>query len=139
MENEKSNSKILIAALFETVKNGDNKEIFLLKEYLNIAIERITKKIVVDKILVFGSYARRDYNINSDLDLFFIVDEISASNREVKHIINRLLRDRTFPTDIVVTKRSEFEKNKNIIGTIHNIVMQEGRVVYDESRNSRSS
>jgi len=39
-------------------------------ELINYIVEKIVREIQPEKVILFGSYARGDFNRDSDLDLF---------------------------------------------------------------------
>ena len=98
-------------------------------------IELIKKNVLKDKeidlaqIIIFGSYARGEYNFDSDIDLLFVAKNTIDSVREIKYKIERILDDRKYPLDILVYK--DLYKEKNIIGSLAYNFLKEGKVVYD--------
>lgn len=100
-------------------------------------IELIKKKVLKDKeidlaqIIIFGSYARGEYNFDSDIDLLFVTKNTIDSVREIKYKIERIFDDRKYPLDILVYKEEDLNKEKNIIGSLPYNVLKEGKVVYD--------
>jgi len=109
-----------------------NKRENRIEEYLEMVKEHIVNQINPDKIVLFGSYARGDYNSNSDIDLIFIVDNKDESKRDIKHQIDRLLQDRWLPTDIFVYTEDEFREEEGIIGTLPHEIKEESEVLYDK-------
>ncbi|SKA12698.1 nucleotidyltransferase domain-containing protein [Selenihalanaerobacter shriftii] len=105
-----------------------------IKEYLEDVKERTVQMIDLSKIILFGSYARGDYNSNSDVDLLFIVNEDNDSLRRVRHKIDSLLQDRVFPTDILVYTEDKLKEKENIIGALPYTIKEEGEVIYDKQR-----
>lgn len=100
-------------------------------DYIELIKERVLqdKEINLSQIILFGSYARGDFN--SDIDLLFVTKNTTNSVREVKYKIERLLDDRKYPLDILVYKEKDLDKEKNIIGSLSYNVIKEGKVVYD--------
>ncbi len=61
----------------------------------------------VVKILLFGSFARADYGIHSDLDLLVIVNN---SERPVRERLEDFLEDApVYPTDVIVYTEQELQ------------------------------
>ena len=94
-------------------------------------IDKIVKEIHPDKIILFGSYAKKTATKDSDLDLFIIKDG-KVENREIRRKIDLLLFGRRFGVDIIVRKPQEVYANlrdNNPFYVYH--IFRDGKVVYD--------
>lgn len=80
---------------------------------------------------MFGSYARGDFNPNSDLDLLVIEDVEFLRQESVR--LRQALRGLLFPVDIVVATPEQIERHRNTIGLIYRSALREGKVLYDRS------
>ena len=101
-------------------------------ELINYIVEKIVQGIQPEKIILFGSYARGDFNQDSDLDLFIIKDG-EESSRIMRRKVEALLWGRRFPVDIIVRKPEEVEWNfraKNPFYLYH--IFKDGRVLYEK-------
>src|SRR3972149_2700707 len=100
-------------------------------EIIAYIVEKITREISPKQIILFGSRARGSARENSDLDLFVIQDS-KMSNREIRRLIERLLRGRGFGVDLIVRTPQEVESNlsdNNPFYTRH--IFREGRILYE--------
>ncbi len=70
-------------------------------ELINYIVEKIVREIQPEKIILFGSYARGDFERDSDLDLFIIKDS-EESSRIMRRKVEALLWGRRFPVDLIV-------------------------------------
>ena len=98
---------------------------------LSYIAQKVIAHIAPEQIILFGSRARGEANEESDLDLFIIQDG-TASNREVRHRVDRLLLGRRFAVDVIVRKPEEVQRNledRNPFYTHH--IFQEGKVLYE--------
>jgi len=81
-------------------------------------------------IILFGSMARRDYNEESDFDIFVILngDFPQKERRELTvQILRALHKEIKFtPFDVIIKSRKNFEEEKDIVNTISNEVLREG-------------
>lgn len=102
------------------------------KEYIDQIKKRTIKQIDLDKIILFGSYARGDYNSDSDIDIVFIIDDKSENKRNIKHKIDNILKDRFLPIDIIIYTKDEFRNKENIVGTLPYTIIREGEILYDK-------
>ena len=102
-------------------------------ELINYIVEKIVREIQPEKIILFGSYARGDFDRDSDLDLFIIKDA-KESSRIMRRKIDALLRGRKFAIDLLVRKPKEVEWNfraKNPFYLYH--IFRDGKVLYEKS------
>lgn len=113
------------------MKIESKKELpYSIKKYLESVKKRIIKEINPEKIILFGSYARGDYNKDSDIDLLFVVNDGIESIRNIKYKIEDELSDRIFPLDILVYTKEKLEDEKDIVGTLSYHVKKEGQIIY---------
>jgi predicted nucleotidyltransferase len=99
---------------------------------LDEIVRRIAARFQPERIIVFGSHARGDADPDSDIDLL-IVTPVKGSRRELATEIDRELSDRTVPLDIVVMTPEQFDRERDLVGTITYPAVREGRVVYERA------
>jgi predicted nucleotidyltransferase len=92
-------------------------------------VNRIVRKFRPERIILFGSRARRQGSPDSDVDLL-VVMRVKGSKRQARMDIRRTLHDIRVPKDIIVTAPEEFEWRKEIVGTIERPAAQEGQILY---------
>jgi len=100
------------------------------QKQINEVVEMIASKFKPEKIILFGSYASGTPTEESDLDLLVIKDSDVPSrlqNREVRKVTSGL----KIPIDVIVKTKNDFEKYKDIVGTIIYPANKFGRVVYE--------
>lgn len=103
------------------------------EETLKNIVNDIIKEIRVEKIILFGSYARGEETEDSDIDLLIVEKEPFTKERSRrKEIIKirELLSGYKIPKDILVYDVNEFETWKNSINHIIAQSVKEGRVLY---------
>ena len=101
-------------------------------ELIDYIIKKLVREIKPKKIILFGSYARGDFNKDSDLDLFIITDG-KASSRIMRRKAEALLWGRRFPLDMIVRKPEEVDWNfkaKNPFYLYH--IFKDGKVLYEK-------
>ena len=106
---------------------------------LSSRIPEITKRIVEtshpEKIILFGSYARGNHDLNSDLDLLVIVPTSKRIHlREESWRMRRALRGLLAPVDLIVATSEQIQRLGNINGLIYQTALQEGKVLYEFRR-----
>jgi predicted nucleotidyltransferase len=100
------------------------------QEQINEISRRIVKSFKPRKIILFGSYANGTPTQESDLDLLIIKDSNFPSrlqNRKVR----KILSDLKVPVDVIVKTSEEFQRYKDIIGTIIYPANKFGKVIYE--------
>lgn len=92
-------------------------------------VERIVREIHPLRILVFGSVARDETSIDSDIDLMVVMPD-GIHRRKTAQRLYRNIRGMKVPFDILVATPSDLEKHKNNPGLIYQKVLAEGKEVY---------
>lgn len=108
----------------------DNKDI-------NKILPKIEKRILqlfgscVQKIILFGSYARKDFNEESDVDIIVIVTDTDIEKyRKLRtKIISEFLIKYDVLLSIRILNNEEFSKYKDVSPFLQNIV-KEGILFY---------
>jgi predicted nucleotidyltransferase len=98
-------------------------------EYLDRIVKRIVTRFHPEKVILFGSHARREAGPDSDIDLLVVMAfEGSAFDRGLE--ISLALPDLPVPVDILVTTPEDFAWRKDVVGTVEWPASREGKVVY---------
>ncbi|WP_172399619.1 nucleotidyltransferase domain-containing protein [Geothermobacter hydrogeniphilus] len=96
-------------------------------------IQKSVAKLAADfdpeRIILFGSQARGDCDANSDVDLL-VITNITGSRRRLMVRMDRALRGMGLARDIVILTPEEFERDKEIPGTIARPAWKEGKILY---------
>ncbi len=103
-----------------------------IQNILDEVIHRIVDTFHPRKVILFGSHAAGIPGINSDLDLLIVMD-VEGSTRQKANEIDLLMADRKIPMDFIVLTPEQYERQKNIIGTIVRQAEKEGRVLYERA------
>jgi predicted nucleotidyltransferase len=93
--------------------------------------KRLLAKFDLEKIILFGSQARGDENIKSDVDLL-LIGNVTYSRYKMMTDALRSLGKMDFAFDIVILSSEEFEKHKTIPGTVARYAYKEGRILYEK-------
>lgn len=92
--------------------------------------DKIKDAVRPEKIILFGSYARKEQTDRSDVDLLVIADSSEPPpQRSVP--IYRLLRHFLVPVDIMVRTPEEIKKYRNLPYSFIQTVLREGIVLYE--------
>jgi predicted nucleotidyltransferase len=112
------------------------KEIFKKKEERRAKLERCLDFIVdrlkgmgAQKIILFGSLARGDVDVNSDLDLFVLMPSTKTGKKWMDIIYSTV--ERKIASHIIVFNQEEFQKELPTSCFLENIL--KGKVVYEKA------
>ncbi len=92
--------------------------------------EKLVSKFSLNEIILFGSQARGTANKRSDVDLLIIISKI-PDRLKIMREIRRSLLTLDYAFDIVAITPEEFERDKNIPGTISRYASKEGIAIYE--------
>ena len=95
--------------------------------------ERIVAQARPQAVILFGSYARGATGSHSDLDVLVIVDDGVANCRAESVRLRRALRGIFMPIDIIVARRSDVERLRDMPGLLYETALREGQVVYERA------
>ena len=82
------------------------------------------------EVYLFGSHARGDAHEDSDIDLFVVVDDDQVGRHEPGRALGAARGGYLGPVDFLVTTRSIHEARREVVGTLDEIVVGEGRRIY---------
>lgn len=102
-----------------------------IESYLRTIIQKITDNFNPEKIILFGSYAYGTPTKDSDIDLMVIMNT-AMEPYERALPIRKVLKYLGMPKDVIVRTPQEFERFKDIVGTIIYIAAHKGKVIYEK-------
>lgn len=102
------------------------------QDFIDEAVQRIVNLFHPERIILFGSAARGATTPDSDLDIL-VVMPFKGSQRKKAGEIDLALADRTVPLDVIVVTPEQFDRNKDLIGTIVREAAREGKVLYERA------
>ncbi len=94
------------------------------------AIERITRHFQPVRIILFGSWARGDARLDSDVDLLVVLPRVENKRRVTVEIL-RALNGLPVSKDVVVTTPEEIAARGNVVGGVLRPALREGKVIYE--------
>lgn len=90
----------------------------------------ITRSYKVEKIILFGSYARGTEKIDSDIDLCILTD-IDEKKLHIIRTVRKALSDSiSIPVDLLVYKPDEFYERAASLKSIEREIRDEGVSIY---------
>ena len=97
----------------------------------NVLAKTIVKKYKPEKIILFGSAARGDYGVDSDIDLLVIKQSEKKKAYRVKEIFESLRSvPRTYSLDPIVYTPVEIEKRIGLGDYFIKRILAEGKTLY---------
>lgn len=101
-----------------------------IEEILKDAVNKIRREFNPYKIILFGSFAYGKPTADSDIDLMVVMDTMERPHKRAIGL-RKLLKDLGVPKDIIVKTPEEFERFKDIVGTVVYPAAHKGRVLYE--------
>ncbi len=97
--------------------------------FLKIFLDNISKINNIEKIILFGSRARGDYNENSDIDIFVVTKEDASIEEEIYIMAEcppDMLSEFYIENDIIIKTEKEYNQHKKQMGMVQKYVEMEG-------------
>ena len=119
----------IILAFYKKVEMKDQ-----VIDHLFCDVERELKALFGEKlseIILYGSYARGDYDDKSDIDIIVLVDDedIKKYDKQVLRINVDLSLCYDVDLSVVVENKTEFDLNRGII-PLYKVIDREGKSLY---------
>ncbi|KAF0134111.1 MAG: nucleotidyltransferase domain-containing protein [Candidatus Saganbacteria bacterium] len=102
----------------------------IIEEELRNISQRIAKRINPKRLILFGSRAAGQAKPDSDIDLCVIEDNMVDKSEEFIKI-RKVLEDSIIPLDILIFNKNEFDKRKDIWGTVQYEIDKNGKILYE--------
>ena len=99
-------------------------------------IDEATRRLVTnfdpERIILFGSQARGSADDRSDAD-FLVITRFKGKRRALMLAMDRSLRGLNLARDIIILTPEEYERERDIPGTIARPAAQEGKILYERA------
>ncbi|MCY4455172.1 MAG: nucleotidyltransferase domain-containing protein [Chloroflexi bacterium] len=95
-------------------------------------VDRIVEGFDPERIVLFGSVARGEVTMHSDVDLLVVMPD-GTNRRETAVEMHVALGGMGTAKDIVVTTPDEIARRGHIVGTVLRAALREGKVVHERS------
>ena len=101
-----------------------------IQEQLETIIQVITSNTKIEDLFLFGSWANGEQKPNSDLDIYLVIPDsdidICDLNAEIRFALYKKL---TLPLDLVIAKKSVFERRSKAL-TLESTIAKQGVRIY---------
>ncbi|MGA2765261.1 MAG: nucleotidyltransferase domain-containing protein [Spirochaetia bacterium] len=101
------------------------------QDWLRDTVQTIVRRYKPLRIVLFGSYARGDYNAASDLDLLLLVPE-AADWFERGLEFKRLINEERLPVEAHIYTAHEYARMKAADNPLILQIEAEGKVLYEQ-------
>jgi len=102
------------------------------EDVVQTKVERITEQFRLLRVVAFGSRARGQATVSSDVDLLAVLPEV-ANKRHAAVVVLRALGNLPVAADVVVTTQEELARRGQVNGDVLRAALREGKVVYERS------
>ena len=103
-------------------------ELDIEREIANIT-QQIIEKYKPERIILFGSAARGEMNLDSDADFLVIKKETPLYGSDRIRELSRLI-DRNIPIDLLIYRPEEFDRSLQMGDPFLKTLLKEGKVLY---------
>lgn len=98
--------------------------------HIDTVVRRIVETSSPVGVLLFGSYARGEQRPDSDMDLLVVVPDEIVQKRAHGAMLRRSVSGVPMSMDLVVVRRSELERWRNVKGLVYREAVNEGKVLF---------
>ena len=113
------------------VRGNDSAESLLCHDPgLHEVVRRLVAAYAPERIYLFGSVARGEAGPVSDYDLLVIAPDDAPPERQGSDLAYRALRGTGIAADVLVWKRSAFERRKHVVTSLPATVLREGKLIH---------
>ena len=93
-------------------------------------MRRLAEAYAPERIYLFGSVARGEAGPDSDYDLLVLVPDSAPPEQQRSRLAYQVLRGTGTAADVVVWRKSQFERRSRALASLPATVLREGRIVY---------
>lgn len=93
-------------------------------------VECLVSAFHPDRIYAFGSQVRGEAGPDSDIDLLIVVPHASEPAHRLAQAAYHALPVHSFPIEILVMSRDEFEQRSRAASSLPATILREGRTLY---------
>jgi predicted nucleotidyltransferase len=98
-------------------------------EQLAAMVQRICDTVHPLRIILFGSAARGDMRLTSDIDVAVVVAEGTDRHRVYEMLYPRMV-GMGIAVDIVVTTQEQLDAHRSTVGFVYRDIVREGKELY---------
>lgn len=102
-----------------------------MKEKIRNIIENNLNGYTLEKIILFGSRARGDFDMNSDYDLYLVLKEKLSRRQKIElmDLLSGKLAEEEICSDIIIGNEENLKQNAENSDSILKFVAEEGQLI----------
>jgi len=93
-------------------------------------VHRLVEAYQPERVYLFGSVARGEAGPDSDYDLMVIVPDDAPPERHDSHLAYEALWGMGRAADVIVWRKSPFERRARVVCSLPATVLREGKLLY---------
>jgi uncharacterized protein len=94
-------------------------------------VDEVARQFDPEQIILFGSHARAEGNLDSDVDLLVVMDFQGRPHRQAYEIRRRVAR--SFPLDLLVRRPREIKRRLKMRDFFIKEIIENGKVLYERT------
>jgi predicted nucleotidyltransferase len=98
-------------------------------EQLNELVQRIVTTVHPLRVILFGSAARGEMGLDSDLDVLVVMPD-GTHRRHTAELLHQQFFGIPYGIDVVVATPADLDKYRHSVGLIYRTILEEGRELY---------
>jgi len=99
------------------------------QENIQQLVKEIVQAVKPQKIILFGSFARKEAKPESDIDVLVVMKDGTHRRKTARHLYE-VIHGVEKPFDILVSTPTFLEEHQNNIGLIYHRILEEGKLIY---------
>jgi predicted nucleotidyltransferase len=100
--------------------------------FMDQVVNTIVSTVNPEKIILFGSYARGDYEKDSDIDLLILKKGLKNEREVANDLYLKFFNQKiSVPIDIIAVDYDKYYQLNDDVGYIYKTIKREGKVVYE--------
>ena len=92
-------------------------------------VQRLTREFSPQRVILFGSHARGDHSVDSDVDLLVIMPTRKRTLQQALEIRRRI--SHRFPLDLIVRTPGDVDRRVALHDQFLTTVLAEGKTLYE--------
>lgn len=104
----------------------DKKQI---EKEIQSVVKQLVEKYKPEKVILFGSAAKGEFSLDSDLDFLIIKEQVPANGIERRWEVRKIIKKRV-PADFLVYRQEEMDTSLQLGDPFITTILEEGRILY---------
>ena len=94
----------------------------------------IVSEVDPDRIILFGSRSRGDFQEDSDFDVLILKKNLQNERKVTSHLyVEFFKRKLNISVDLIAADTNKYDQLADITGYIYKVIKKEGKVIYERA------